>query len=232
MTGEAMPHTQPSADEDPRILVREATTADASFLAWVMLAAARSHLKRGAWDYLLGWDEARTLDFLTQLALSEPEHLFTYQRFVVAEVDGQLAAALSGHRPEVHGFGVYIPVFDELLRANGVDDAECADIARRGDVLTSAFAEPAPRGACVIESVATAPPFRRMGLVDRLLATILDLGRAAGCETGRIDTLYIGNEHARRAYLKHGFDSTREVRSGTLLEIFGSPGFEVLARPL
>lgn len=214
------------------ITLRDATPEDAAFLASIMLAATRSHLQQGAWDYLLGWDEPRTLDFLTQLAVSEPEHLFTYARFVIATVDGQPAAAASGHRPEQHGFAVYLRVFDDLLRANGVTDPEYAQIWARGDVLTSASAGPPPPGAWIIESVATVPDFRGMGLVDRLIAELLERGASAGCDSALIETVFIGNEPARRAYLKHGFRPVRETTGDGWQEIFGSPGFEVLERPL
>ncbi|HUR16118.1 MAG TPA: GNAT family N-acetyltransferase [Candidatus Limnocylindrales bacterium] len=214
------------------ISLRDATSEDAEFLARVMLIATRSHLGRGAWDYLLGWEESATLEFLAQLAVSEPEHLFTYSRFVVATVDGEPAAAASGYRPERHGFAVYLPVFDELLRTNGVTDPEYSQIWARGDVLQSAGAGPVAPGAWIIESVATLPAFRGMGLVDRLLADLLQRGTASGCDRALIETVFVGNDPARRAYLKHGFLPVRETSGDGWQDIFGSPGFEILERLL
>jgi hypothetical protein len=68
--------------------IRRATRADAKFLAWVMLAAGRSQLDLGAWDLIIGADEAGCLDYLGRLAVAEPRSLCHYERVWPAEVDG------------------------------------------------------------------------------------------------------------------------------------------------
>ena len=68
-----------------------------AFLAWVMLAAARSHLERGVWDLFVDGDEAACLRYLEALATTETRHLFHWSNFIVAEVDGEPAAGLCGY---------------------------------------------------------------------------------------------------------------------------------------
>ena len=55
------------------------------FLAWVSLAAARSHLPRGFWDFFIP-DERERAVYMAQLAATDPPHPFHYSRFLVAEV--------------------------------------------------------------------------------------------------------------------------------------------------
>jgi hypothetical protein len=43
--------------EHMTILIREARSEDASFLAWVMLTATRSHLSYGLWEHFVGGSE-------------------------------------------------------------------------------------------------------------------------------------------------------------------------------
>ena len=206
--------------------IRDATAADADFLAWVMLTAARSHLELGIWDHLVGWDEPRVLDFLAELCVTGPEHLFHYSRFLVSEVNGVPAAALSGYRPELHGFEVYLPIFLEIVSKRGMTEEEIAAGWARGDAISSALSQP-PANAWVVESVATLPEYRRRGLVDRLLDEILRRGRAEGCAVGAI-SVFIGNEPARAAYIKKGFEFDHETRTDAWEAIMGCPGIDHL----
>ena len=77
----------------------------------------------------------------------------------------------------------------------------------------------------VVEWVATFPQYRRLGLMDRLLGTILERGANAGHQLAQI-TYFIGNEPARRAYEKHGFRVHDARRSAVFEAALGAPGLE------
>ena len=70
------------------IRIRRATEKELDLLTWVMLAASRSHLDRGIWEYLNASDEAATLSFLRRLATTDTVHVFHSSLFLVAELDG------------------------------------------------------------------------------------------------------------------------------------------------
>src|SRR3990170_7530078 len=89
------------ATETLRIV--EATPGHAPFLAWVTLAAFRSQLERGFWDFMLDGDEAHKLRYLEALATTEQRHWVHYSTFLVAEVDGRPASALCGYIAEELG---------------------------------------------------------------------------------------------------------------------------------
>jgi len=215
---------------DPLVTHRNATADDAEFLAWVMLTAARSHLPRGIWDFTIGRDEIEVLDFLAKLAVRGSDHLFHYRRFVIAEVEGEPAAALSGYDPVAHGFDVLIPVTLGLSAELGWTEDEVAASMERYAVVVPVLAEP-PEGAWVVESVATAPEYRRRGLIDGLMPEILERGRSCGHSVAQI-SVFIGNEPARSAYLKHGFEIALEARSPEWEAAIGCPGLEHLLKPL
>jgi RimJ/RimL family protein N-acetyltransferase len=64
-----------------------------------------------------------------------------------------------------------------------------------------------------------------------LLDAILDRGRELGFTTAGLGVL-IGNEPARAAYLKHGFEVASDKRTSDFEAALGAPGIEHLARAL
>jgi ribosomal protein S18 acetylase RimI-like enzyme len=206
--------------------IRDATKDDVAFLSWVELTAARSHLPRGPWEYIYDFSEEQTLDFLRRLLVTETVHWCHWSRFLIAEVDGKPAAALCGFDPDVHGTNALMSVMPQLSEGVAFDDAFMRRVGAQAAV--SPDYEP---GAWVTENVATLPEYRRRGLVDRLLEANLERGRAQGFNTAQI-AVFIGNEPARKAYLKQGFEYKDEKRDRTFEADMGCPGMERLLRPL
>lgn len=210
--------------------IRRAHAKDAPFLAWVMLAAARSHLQRGSWDVSLDLPEEETLAFLELLAVTGQTHLFHYSTFVVAEVDGRSAAALCGYAPRAAGMGVAFPAIGDVSKKLGRSDADRKAGMKRVEPFFSCAPEE-PDGAWIIENVATSPDFRRRGLIDILLRRILDEGRGQGFELAQIGVL-VGNTPAQRAYEKAGFEVVDEKRTPEFEATFGCPGIKRLQQRL
>jgi translation initiation factor 4G len=200
------------------------------FIAWVELAAGRSHLERGIWDLYTDRPEAETLRFLEALASTEARHFGHFTNFIVAEVDGTPAAALSGYFEAEQGMGDFMVGIAEANAKLGRSDADNEAGWRRAGSITLCTIEHVP-GAWIVEWVATAPEFRRRGLVDRLMAEILDRGRARGATTADIG-VFIGNDPAQRAYEKNGFALVGEARNATFEAAYGCPGVRLLRRAI
>jgi len=211
------------------VKIREATPDDAAFLAWVKLIAARSHLTYGAWDHILELPEAKTLVFLENLCLSDAVHWCHYSRFLVAEVDGEPAAALCAFDPQLHG-GHALDVEVVRLLRQSESQADMREGAGRAAAVGSCMPDYAD-GAWVVENVATRPAFRGRGIVQDLLDAALDRGREQGFRRGQIAVL-VGNETARRAYLRAGFEPDLEKRHPDFAAALGCPGIERLLRDL
>src|SRR2546421_5090340 len=207
------------------IRIRSAADADLDLVTWVMLAASRSHLERGIWEYLNASGEAAALAFLRRLATTNAVHLFHRSLFLVAELDGEPGAAMCAYDSSTQGFDVALPEIGAATAADGID-AEDPDYVRRSGILLSGFVtqDPGPPGPrWVIENVATKPEMRRKGLVDALLHQLLGHGRERGFEHAQI-SVFIENERARRAYIKAGVEPVAEQRSDDWQREIGCPG--------
>ncbi|MGB2694056.1 MAG: GNAT family N-acetyltransferase [Dehalococcoidia bacterium] len=213
-----------------RIEIVPAREEHVPFIAWVQIAAARSHLERGAWDLYIDSTEAETLRFLETLATTETRHFAHYTNFIIAQVEGEPAAALSGYFDAELGLPALTAGIEEANRTLGRSpDEDAAGWQRAGSiVLVSIEHEP---GAWIVEWVATRPEFRRRGLVDRLLSEMLQIGRGKGAATGEIGVL-IGNDGAQRAYEKAGFALVDEKCHPEFEAAYGCPGVRLLRQTI
>jgi len=210
----------------------EARPEHVPFIAWVMLTAARSHLERGMWDLMAGPDEGRTLRFLEALA-SAPEPNWAHRSmFLVAEVKGRPVSALGGYFHEEHGPASLEMAIPAAAIASGMDLGELAVCWQTsgGDTITKVAPEHIP-GAWIVEHVATLPEFRRQGLIDRLLAAVIEKGRSRGATVADVG-VFIGNDRAQCAYEKAGFVVTGERCNANFEAAYGFPGVRSLSRTI
>jgi RimJ/RimL family protein N-acetyltransferase len=211
------------------VKIREATQDDAAFLAWVKLIAARSHLTYGPWDHILDLPEPETLAFLEQLCLTDAVHWCHHSRFLVAEVGGEPAGALCAFDPQQHG-GRALGVAMVGVLQQEETETDLREFALRAAAMSTCMPDYA-EGAWVVENVATRPEFRGRGIVQDLLSAALDRGREQGFTRGQIAVL-IGNEKARRAYIRAGFEPDLEKRHPDFKAALRCPGIERLLRDL
>jgi ribosomal protein S18 acetylase RimI-like enzyme len=211
--------------------IRPARADDAAFLAWVMLAASRSHVRRGAWDLHVGRGDADVLRFLERMA-AQPEPSFCrWDRFLVAEVDGTPAAGLCGYTTRDAGMHDPTPAIASASASAlgwGAPDLEVAG-ARLAPFLTC-VTEPPP-DAWAVAWVATRPEYRRRGLVHELLLAVLEVGRSRGHRQAQILVL-IGNTPAQCAYERAGFRVVGEKRHPDFARAIDCPGIAQLTREL
>jgi translation initiation factor 4G len=210
--------------------VRRARPEDAAFLAWVMLMAGRSHLQRGIWDIIIGRPEGECLTFLEHLAVTDEPHMCHNSIFLVAEVNGRPAAALSGYDPVNLGEETVAPQMPVVMEKMGLTPEDMAP-GQQGLAAFMTCHSDAYEGAWIVESVATRPEYRRKGLIDTLVGSILDEGRRKGFELAQV-SFYIGNTPAQRAYEKAGFKYHDEKRHPDFEAEIGCPGMVRLLREI
>jgi ribosomal protein S18 acetylase RimI-like enzyme len=221
-----VPQTQTAAN----IKIVDATEQHAPFIAWVMLSAARSHLDRGLWDFVTDADEQETLRLLERLTLNGEKHWAHHAMFIVAEVDGKPAAALSGYiQRETNESTLAAPLLQAHVDVGRTAEDLAAGLARAGSIMN--VAPEHDDDAWVIEHVATAPDFRRQGLVDRLMREIIERGRARGAKRADIGVL-IGNDRAQKAYEKAGMRVIGEKRDAEFERVYGCAGIRSLTMAL
>lgn len=212
------------------IQIRPATPADVPMLAQVQLLAARSQLPRGLYDIMLDSPEPAILDFLEQTLQTSTRSWAHYSTYLVAELDGQPGAALCGYDPLERGGPMLERAVAEVLTAQGLSEEEQAAFWQRFAPLATCL-PPDEEGAWIVETVATLPPFRRRGLIDRLVREALDQGRQRGYRCAQLTAL-IGNTPAIQAYEKVGFRATQEYRHPDFEAVMGVPGTVRMICPL
>jgi translation initiation factor 4G len=206
----------------------DAQPRHARFIAWVILTAFRSHLEKGFWDFMRPGTDEELVRYLEALTTSKAAHWTSLPLFIVAEVDGEPAAALSGYFDEEHG--------GTRLR-DGMAEADAAtgctpDAESMGRALTilNVAPEHVPE-AWIVEDVATRPEFRRRGLVDALMQEIMERGRKRGATVSDIG-VFIGNDNAQRAYEKAGYVVVDEKTHPEFEAVYKTAGTRTLRRAL
>jgi len=213
-----------------RVEIRQGRHEDVDFLAWVMLSASRAHLARGIWDLIIGGREATCLDYLRRLAVAEPRSLCHCESFLVADVDGHPAAALSGYDMKAGGWALVGEAMANVQRDLGWTDADAAASRQRVGPVWACFL-PDIGADWGIENVATSPGHRRQGLIKALLSSALR--EAVGHRNKLVQIItYIGNDEACSAYQHSGFRVRDEKRCIGFEALLGSPGFMRFVRDL
>jgi ribosomal protein S18 acetylase RimI-like enzyme len=148
---------------------------------------------------------------------------------LIAEADGRAAAGLGGYDPKICGYEALYQAIPAVLKKMGHSGPD-PEANKRAERVLCCIPEDT-EGAWIIDSVATVPEYRRKGLIDRLLAAILEKGRQEGFQRAQI-SIYIGNRTAQHAYEKHGFKIVDEKRHPDFEAEIGSPGMARMLRNL
>jgi ribosomal protein S18 acetylase RimI-like enzyme len=212
------------------LTIRPARTADARFLARMILIAGRAHVKKGIWEVVLGSREEECLAFLEILAATQTPHLFHYSCYLVAEIDNQPVASLGGYDPQVMGYHALKQAIPEVLKKLELPDDASNDAGNRSERILACLPKDII-GSWVIDSVATLPAFRRKGIASKLLEKELEQGRRRGFPRAQIN-LYIGNSPAQKAYEKQGFKVVEEKLDQYFEGEIGSPGMLSMVKEL
>ncbi|MBW2244907.1 MAG: GNAT family N-acetyltransferase [Deltaproteobacteria bacterium] len=201
--------------------IRRAGPADVPLIADVLEMASRAHLDRGAWDLMFP-DASDRQQALQLLAGGEPSWCHR-QVFLVAEQDGEPAAALAGFEPRSIGGTELGPALGAIFQKLGFSPDRMAEVAGPMGTYLSCFPD-LPEDVWIVENVGTRAAFRRRGLVAALLDHVLEEGRARGLATAQISCL-IGNTPAFHAYERVGFRAVEELKTPEFHALMGEPGF-------
>jgi GNAT superfamily N-acetyltransferase len=210
--------------------IREARPDDAAFLAWVMLAAARSHRPLSFWDHALPGPEAPRLETIADMVTAEPRNFSNYDGFLIAEADGKPLGGLSAYDSKEKSLENFTTALAGGLVNREWSSEHMELLYHRIGPATSCMPD-SPEGVWVIEWVALTPEARGKGIARKLLEAILDRGRQAGYTDAQIGFL-IGNDPARTAYERVGFTAVEELRDPSFEAALGSPGITRMTRKL
>jgi ribosomal protein S18 acetylase RimI-like enzyme len=209
--------------------IRPARIDDAKFIARTILAAQRGHVPRGWFDIALDWPEPQCLAFVERIATAQTQSWWHVSQFILAEVDGEPAAALCA-MPAAGTVSAGRSAITEVAERLRLNASETAAIFRRGAYAAGCWIQ-GGEADWLIEHVASLPMYRGRGLVQALIDHALSAGQSAGFERASISFL-IGNEAAQRCYEKAGFIFAEEKRHLDFEAITSAAGFRRFERRL
>ena len=209
--------------------IRRALLEDADFIARSILAAQRGHRPRGWFDIALNRPEPQCLSFVARIALARAVSWWHTSQFLIAEVEGNPAAALCA-LPAAGTSAAARSAIEELADETGLNASELSAIFQRGAYTASCWIQ-GGAGDWLIEHVASLPSYRGRGLVQALIDRALAAGKAAGYQRASISFL-IGNEAAERCYAKAGFAFAEEKRDRAFEALTGAAGFRRFERAI
>jgi GNAT superfamily N-acetyltransferase len=210
-------------------MVERASREDASFLAWAILTAARSHLVKGWFDIVLNRPENDCLDFVQRLTVTQTLSWWHYSRFRVVEAHGTPVAALAAFRAG-DAYPLSQQAMAEVAHGLGCDETEQQAMWQRGSYIFTCTLE-TDDNVWAIENVATLPEHRGRGFAVALLKYVVGEGRRNQLQHAQI-TFQIGNEAAERAYARAGFKFNDEKRDPAFERVTGAPGLRRYMRDL
>ncbi|MBC7235953.1 MAG: GNAT family N-acetyltransferase [Chloroflexi bacterium] len=199
--------------EQPDLVIRRATPADAPIVAELMLMTGEELFR-----YTFYRDRARTLQVLRAL-VAEPASSFTYRCAYLAELSGEVAGLIH---------------FIDRLEAQRNDRAMGSLMLKQLGVWGTLQRLPrfatlagllgrVPEDGVYINNLATIPAHRRKGIATRLLAFCAQETRRRGLSVMELDVI-MGNAPAIAAYRRAGFVVVKEIHSRALRRAYGFPG--------
>lgn len=210
--------------------ISPATEDHSTFLARVVLAASRSHLKQGPFDLALRLDEEEVLDILEWMVLSDFVSTCHFTKFLVAEADGEPIGALAAFDPAEEDLLPMGAALSDAFIGLGYNEADLAAVMARVEAMNSCIT-PASPGSWTVEWVAVEEAYRGLGVCGHLLAGILDQGRERGLGSAQVST-YLGNDRALSAYKSAGFEVDARRRDRKFETLLGVPGMVTMRRNL
>ena len=201
-------------------LIRPAGKKDAPRIAYIMYLAGRGHVERSVYDLLIPGAFGPTperLAVVERLLTTGVVSMYHHTHFTVAEVDGEVASALSCFPYEEGRVRHIRAAFKEI----GWSDADILAMVDRIRPFTEV--EPKyPRDHWILENAATYEGYRGRGLMRMLFEDAIEKGRARGYTTMHL-SCFIGNP-ARSLYGRLGFRVTKTSTGEKFEKIFGCPG--------
>jgi ribosomal protein S18 acetylase RimI-like enzyme len=187
-----------------KTIIRKAGPADKDFLVTAIIEAEKSGSDLISYCAIFGISEDALRELLGGILDEEIEgQEICYAHFLIAEVDGTPAAAISAWIEKEEGMA------SNMIKSNLLMyllDREIILNAAPNLALMNETAIGREEGALQVECVYTAPGFRGLGLSRMLTEAHIRLNLEAGKQIEKVQVILLkNNASAQRAYEKAGF---------------------------
>jgi len=197
------------------IKIRKATSADAPFLAQMILQSSRAGKKDGIFDLIFETNDNKTiLNGLKLLTQTTVKAHCNFNNFLVAELDGKLVGSLCSFEPRISTPAAFLEALKEIGCKNDVSEAievmSCCDFELNNRTLMFDFMEE-------VEG------FIDVGILKTLMTKSLLTARLKGYRIGQA-LVEIGSLETILFYKKLGFKQVQEKECDLYKEKFGRAG--------
>jgi hypothetical protein len=202
------------------IKIRKATSADAPFLAQMILQSSRAGKSFGMYDLIFSTtNDKDILKNLEKLTTTTAKNNCHYSNFLVAEMDGKSIGTLCSYEPRISTK----EAFCEALKEIGIDavNSELMKISSSCDFKLNTR-------TLMFDFMEELEGFIDVGVLKALMQKSLLTARLKGYTIAKT-ILEIGSLEALLYYKKLGFKEVREIESELYKEKFGRPGLVLLA---
>ncbi len=202
------------------INIRKATSADASFLAQMVLQSTRADKKIGIYDLIFKTysdDEIlKNLEKLNTTAAKSPCH---YTNFLIAEIDGKSVGSLASYEPRLITRETFVSALSEI-GVNGEESEYFGLMEICGFALNSR--------TLVFDYMEEVEGFMDVGILKALMQKSLLNARLKGYRIAQT-IVEIGSLETLLYYKKLGFVVIKEKECEPYKEIFGRAGLVLLS---
>jgi ribosomal protein S18 acetylase RimI-like enzyme len=214
----------------PSITIVRATPDHSPFLARIILASSRGHLRLGTFDVALDLPEDSLLDLLEWVNLSDFVSNCHFSKFLVAEREGEPLGALAAFDPTDSDLFPIGAALSDAFIGMGYSESDLNLALQRFEATRSCLPTYLPK-TLAIEWIAVEAAHRGQGILPRLLTECFAIGVERSFQLAQIST-YLDNRAAITAYERLGFYCGAELSDPAFEALLGSPGMAAMRRDL
>ena len=202
------------------INIRRATSADASFLAQMVLQSTRADKKIGIFDLIFNTtDDKEILNYLEKLTNTTAKYSCHFSNFLIAEIEGRSVGSLCSYEPRLVTREVFLAALDEI----GVNGEESEYLGLM-DVCGFAL----NNRTLIFDYMEELEGFMDVGILKALMQKSLLNARLKGYRIAQT-IVEIGSLETLLYYKKLGFKEIKQKECEPYKEIFGRAGLVLLS---
>lgn len=202
------------------ITIRKATSADASFLAQMILQSTRADKKIGVFDLIFKTEsDKKILENLEKLTNTTSKSNCHFSNFLVAEMDGKCVGSLASYEPRLITKETFMSALEEI-GVNAEESEYFGLMEICGFALNSR--------TLVFDYMEELEGFMDVGILKALMQKSLLTARLKGYRIAQT-IVEIGSLETLLYYKKLGFQEVKRKDCEPYKEIFGRPGLVLLS---
>ncbi|MDQ1244971.1 MAG: hypothetical protein QG565_1312 [Campylobacterota bacterium] len=202
------------------INIRKATSADAPFLAQMILQSTRADKKIGIYDLIFKTtSDEQILKNLEKLTNTTAKSNCHYSNFLIAEIDGKSVGSLASYEPRIVTKETFLASLEEI-GVNGEESEYFGLMDICGFALNSR--------TLVFDYMEELEGFMDVGILKELMHKSLLTARLKGYRIAQT-IVEIGSLETLLYYKKLGFKEVKQKECDPYKEIFGRPGLVLLS---